>query len=70
MVLARCRACACRVIGPRRALARPDGGSSRVQLSAKRRQCPQAAAIKFSLASGVRNAECADSVTLSSFVSG
>src|SRR5688572_3060746 len=35
-----------------------------------RRQCAHAAAIKFSLASGVRNAECADSVTFSSFVSG
>jgi hypothetical protein len=35
-----------------------------------RRQCSHAARIKFSLASGVRNAECADSVTLSSFVSG
>src|ERR1044072_2845594 len=28
-----------------------------------RRQCSHAARIKFSLASGVRNAECADSVT-------
>ena len=35
-----------------------------------RRQCSHAARIKFSLASGVRNAECADSVTFSSFVSG
>ena len=35
-----------------------------------RRQCSHAARIKFSLASGVRKAECADSVTLSSFVSG
>jgi hypothetical protein len=35
-----------------------------------RRQCAHAAAIRFSLASGVRNAECADSVTFSSFVSG
>ncbi len=35
-----------------------------------RRQCSQAARIKFSLASGVRNAECADSVTFSSVVSG
>jgi hypothetical protein len=34
------------------------------------RQCSQAAWIKFSLASGVRNAECADSVTLGNFVSG
>ena len=35
-----------------------------------RRQCSHAARIRFSLASGVRNAECADSVTFSSFVSG
>ena len=35
-----------------------------------RRQCASAAAIKFSLASGVRNAECADSVTFGSFVNG
>ena len=34
------------------------------------RQCSHAAAIKFSLASGVRNAECADSVTFDIFVSG
>ena len=34
-----------------------------------RRQCTQAAFIKFSLASGVRNAECADSVTLDNLVS-
>ena len=36
-------------------------------LFAIRRQCSHAAAIRFSLASGVRNAECADSVTLSQF---
>src|SRR5207249_4948071 len=35
-----------------------------------RRQCSHAARIKFSLASGVRKAECADSVTFSSFVKG
>src|SRR6266436_3074704 len=34
------------------------------------RQCCHAASIRFSLASGVRNAECADSVTLGSFVRG
>src|SRR5207237_8350967 len=34
------------------------------------RQCSHAARIKFSLASGVRKAECADSVTFSSFVKG
>jgi hypothetical protein len=34
------------------------------------RQCCHAASIRFSLASGVRNAECADSVTLGNFVSG
>ena len=39
-------------------------------LFAIRLQCSHAAAIKFSLASGVRNAECADSVTLGSFVNG
>jgi len=33
-------------------------------------QCSHAAPIRFSLASGVRNAECADSVTFGSFVSG
>ena len=35
-----------------------------------RRQCSHAAPIRFSLASGVRNAECADSVTLGIFVNG
>ncbi|MGY3364689.1 hypothetical protein ACVWZL_001814 [Bradyrhizobium sp. GM2.4] len=35
-----------------------------------RRQCSHAAPIRFSLASGVRNAECADNVTFGSFVSG
>ena len=35
-----------------------------------RRQCSHAAPIRFSLASGVRNAECADSVTFGNFVSG
>ncbi len=34
------------------------------------RQCSQAARIRFSLASGVRKAECADSVTLGNLVSG
>jgi len=34
------------------------------------RQCSNAAPIRFSLASGVRNAEWADSVTLGNFVSG
>gem|GEM_PF-5103745 len=32
------------------------------------RQCCHAASIRFSLASGVRNAECAESVTLGSLV--
>jgi hypothetical protein len=32
-------------------------------------QCCSAASIRFSLASGVRNAECADSVTFGNFVS-
>jgi hypothetical protein len=35
-----------------------------------RLQCSHAAPIKFSLASGVRNAECADSVTCGSLVRG
>jgi len=35
-----------------------------------RRQCSHAAAIRFSLASGVRKAECADKVTFGSLVSG
>ena len=34
------------------------------------RQCSHAALIRLTLASGVRNAECADSVTFGSFVSG
>src|ERR1700687_2092965 len=34
------------------------------------RQCSHAASIRFSLASGVRNAECADSVTFGSLVRG
>ena len=46
---------------------RDDGGSYPFAIL---RQCTHAADIKFSLASGVRNAECADSVTLGIFVSG
>jgi hypothetical protein len=53
--------------GPRSGAARRDGS---VQLLTIRRQCSHAARIKFSLASGVRKAECADSVTFSSFVKG
>jgi hypothetical protein len=44
--------------------------NSSVHPFAIRRQCSHAAPIRFSLASGVRNAECADSVTFGSLVRG
>ncbi len=53
----------------RRLRARSDGVAT-VHPFAILRQCSQAAWIRFSLASGVRNAEWADSVTFGSLVSG
>jgi len=56
--------------------ATPDGGHAALSPPYDlydltiRRQCSHAAWIKFSLASGVRKAECADRVTLESFVNG
>ena len=46
-------------------LGRTDGQAYALAI---RRQCSHAAWIRFSLAWGVRNAECADSVTLGIFV--
>ena len=52
----------------------PQGENGRLAAATSSSQsagnAPTPRAIKFSLASGVRNAECADSVTFSSFVSG
>src|SRR2546422_5048416 len=49
---------------------RGEGRAAPIYFFTIRRQCSHAARIKFSLASGVRKAEWADSVTFGSFVSG
>jgi len=57
-----------RLLG-RSARTQPAAGESAARIAIAR-QCASAACSRFSLASGVRNAECADNVTFGSSVSG